>query len=136
MFGFFKSASFVDPQLGELRRSSGMWRGMLLLEEARVPLILSGSRAAPDPEALNVARCCHFFFGLGPGYFFKILHGCELFGFALFYDKPFVERAGNIKKRAPIMLGSRRKNAFSGVHRKTSPGGCSYAWIAGIYPAG
>jgi len=56
MFGLFKSASFADPQLGELHRSSGMWRGTLLLGEARVPLILSGSRTAPDPKALNVAR--------------------------------------------------------------------------------
>jgi hypothetical protein len=56
MFGLFKSASVADPQLGELRRSRGMWRGTLLLEEARVPLIVNGSRAAPDPEALNVAR--------------------------------------------------------------------------------
>jgi hypothetical protein len=56
MFGLFKSASFADPQLGALHRSRGMWRGTLLLGEARVPLILSGSRTAPDPKALNAAR--------------------------------------------------------------------------------
>ena len=56
MFGLFTSASFGDPQLGELRRSRGLWRGTLLLEGASVPLILSGPRAAPDPEALDVAR--------------------------------------------------------------------------------
>ena len=56
MFGLFKSPSLADPQLGEIRRSSGMWRGTLLLGEARVPLILSGSRTAPDPTALDIAR--------------------------------------------------------------------------------
>jgi hypothetical protein len=57
MFGFFKSASFVDPQLGELLRSGGAWRGTLKLDaEASVPLVLSGGRAAPDPEALRIAR--------------------------------------------------------------------------------
>lgn len=55
MFGLFKSAPFYDPQLGELRRSGGLWRGAVLLREAKVPLALSGSRSAPDPEALYVA---------------------------------------------------------------------------------
>ena len=56
MFGLFKTASFTDPHLGEIRRSSGMWRGTLRLGDAQMPLILSGSRAAPDPKALSVAR--------------------------------------------------------------------------------
>jgi hypothetical protein len=56
MFGPFKSAPFSDPQLGELRRTGGLWRGALLLGKAKVPLALSGSRTAPDPQALNVAR--------------------------------------------------------------------------------
>jgi hypothetical protein len=56
MFGLFKSPFFADPELGELHRSSGMWRGTLLLGEARVPLVLIGSRAVPDPRALDVAR--------------------------------------------------------------------------------
>jgi hypothetical protein len=57
MLGLFKSAPFIDPQLGELRRSRGAWRGTLALEAAsRVPLVLVGSRAAPDPDALRIAR--------------------------------------------------------------------------------
>lgn len=57
MFGFFKSPRFVDPQLGELSRSSGLWRGTLSVEAAsNVPLALSGSRQAPDPQALAAAR--------------------------------------------------------------------------------
>ncbi len=57
MFGLFKSAPFIDPQLGELRRSRGAWRGALILEPAsRVPLVLGGSRNAPDPDALRMAR--------------------------------------------------------------------------------
>lgn len=56
MFGLFKSASFVDPQLGELRRSGGRWRGTFLLEGKKVPLVVSGARAVPDAAALDVAR--------------------------------------------------------------------------------
>jgi len=57
MLEFFKSASFVDPQLGELHRSRGTWRGTLKLDaEAPVPLVLSGGRAAPDAEALRIAQ--------------------------------------------------------------------------------
>jgi uncharacterized protein DUF6985 len=57
MFGLFKSPPFRDPQLGELVRSRGHWRGSLTLEgRARVPLALSGTRAAPDAQAMAVAR--------------------------------------------------------------------------------
>lgn len=57
MFGLFKSASFTDPQLGELQRARGLWRGTVLLEDARVPLMLSGSRAAPAfPVPLGAQR--------------------------------------------------------------------------------
>jgi hypothetical protein len=57
MFGLFKSAPFIDPQLGELHRSRGAWRGTLALDgKAAVLLVVSGSRAAPDPEALRIAR--------------------------------------------------------------------------------
>jgi len=56
MFGLFKTALFSDPQLGELRRSSGLWRGTLPIGVARVPLVLSGSRDTPDPKALIIAR--------------------------------------------------------------------------------
>ena len=60
MAGFFKSASFVYSQLGELNRSRGAWRGELNLDAKRpVPLIVSGGRAAPDAEALRIARLCH-----------------------------------------------------------------------------
>ncbi len=33
-----------------------MWRGAILLGATRVPLVLSGSRQAPDAEALSIAR--------------------------------------------------------------------------------
>jgi uncharacterized protein DUF6985 len=57
MFGLFKSAPFVDPQLGEFHRSRGAWRGALALDgSALVPLVLSGGRAAPDGDALRIAR--------------------------------------------------------------------------------
>jgi len=57
MFGLFKSAPFVDPQLGELRRSRGAWRGALKIgTEPPVPLMISGSRTSPDAEALRIAR--------------------------------------------------------------------------------
>ena len=57
MFGLFKSAPFADPQLGEFQRSRGAWRGMIKLHaEAPVPLVLSGDRTAPDPDALRTAR--------------------------------------------------------------------------------
>src|SRR3954468_9061540 len=56
MFGLFKSQPFSDPHLGELRRTRGLWRGSLLLGKVRVPLVVTGSRAAPDPKALDMAR--------------------------------------------------------------------------------
>jgi hypothetical protein len=57
MFGLFKSPQFRDPQLGELARSRGHWRGSLTLEgRARVPLVLSGTRSEPDAQAVAVAR--------------------------------------------------------------------------------
>jgi hypothetical protein len=52
----FKTAPFDDPQLGELRRERGMWRGSIVLGAAHVPLVLSGSRKAPDTSALEIAR--------------------------------------------------------------------------------
>lgn len=62
MFGLFERPSFTDPQLGELRRSGGMWRGTVSLDEAAIPLVVSGSRSSPDPDAIEVAR------GIGVGY--------------------------------------------------------------------
>lgn len=57
MLGWFKSPSFRDPQLGEFTRSRGRWRGSLALDaKAPVPLILSGDRSEPDPQALALAR--------------------------------------------------------------------------------
>lgn len=52
----FKSPLFSDPLLGEFRRTGGMWRGTIDLGEARAPLALPGSRSAPDPRALDIAR--------------------------------------------------------------------------------
>jgi hypothetical protein len=57
MFGLFESPPVADPQLGELRRARGRWRGTLGLgTEPPVPLVLGGSRTSPDAEALRVAR--------------------------------------------------------------------------------
>ena len=57
MFDLFKSPPFVDPQLGEFRRTRGAWRGTFVLDGAApVPLVLNGGRAAPDGEALRIAR--------------------------------------------------------------------------------
>lgn len=56
MFGFFTSPAFSDPRLGELRRSRGRWRGTINVGDLTVPLAIAGSRTAPDPEALDLAR--------------------------------------------------------------------------------
>jgi hypothetical protein len=57
MFGLFKSAPFIDPQLAELRRSGGAWRGTLAFDASlTVPLVLPGSRSGPDPVAIRMAR--------------------------------------------------------------------------------
>ena len=56
MFDLFKSGPFTDPELGELRRSRGAWRGTVQLEGRPVPLVIAGARKAPDPEALQLAR--------------------------------------------------------------------------------
>ena len=57
MFGLFKSPTFTDPDLGELRRSRGAWRGSIQLPGlAAVPLALSGNKSAPDAQALAAAR--------------------------------------------------------------------------------
>lgn len=48
----------VDPELGELVRRRGMWRGSLPLgaRGAAVPLAVPGGRGAPDAAALDLAR--------------------------------------------------------------------------------
>jgi hypothetical protein len=57
MFGPFGAGPFVDAQLGELRRARGAWRGTLRLDDTlSVPLVVSGPRSAPDPDALQAAR--------------------------------------------------------------------------------
>ncbi|HEY9227342.1 MAG TPA: hypothetical protein VIP11_11880 [Gemmatimonadaceae bacterium] len=56
MFGLFNSPPFTDLQLGELRRSGGKWRGTIHLGDVPVPLVLHGSRSAPDAQALEVAH--------------------------------------------------------------------------------
>src|SRR5262245_41855385 len=56
MFGLFNAATFDDPQLGQLTRSRGKWRGTVTLNGAPVPLVLVGSRSRPDPKAVSVAQ--------------------------------------------------------------------------------
>lgn len=56
MFGLFKSRSFSDPTLGEFHLRRRAWRGEISVGDARVPLVVPGSRAAPDAHAFDVAR--------------------------------------------------------------------------------
>ncbi len=56
MFGLFKAPPFSDALLGELRRTGGIWRGMVGLGEVSVPLAVHGPRSSPDPQALEIAR--------------------------------------------------------------------------------
>jgi len=57
MFGLFKSEPFRDGQLGEFRRSGGYWKGSLVVAPCGTfRLALAGSREAPDPIALGLAK--------------------------------------------------------------------------------
>ncbi|MBE2257448.1 MAG: hypothetical protein H6942_01615 [Candidatus Accumulibacter sp.] len=57
MFGFFASPPFHDPQLGELLRARGHWRGSITVSPySTVPLVLVGARSEPDAQAVQVAR--------------------------------------------------------------------------------
>jgi len=57
MFGLFKSEQFLDAELGELRRSAGYWKGGLELTPCGAfRLALTGSRKAPDPTAVGLAK--------------------------------------------------------------------------------
>ena len=57
MFGLFKSGPFRDGQLGELHRSGGYWKGKLVVVPCGMfRLALAGSREAPDPIALGLAK--------------------------------------------------------------------------------
>jgi hypothetical protein len=56
LFGLFKSPPFHDPELGELVRSRGLWRGWLTIEAGvSAPLALSGTRTEPNAQALTAA---------------------------------------------------------------------------------
>lgn len=56
MFGLFKSPSFQDETLGELRHARGHWRGTINLAGQDVPLVLAGGKDQPDTQALALAR--------------------------------------------------------------------------------
>ena len=57
MFGLFSSPSISDPDFGELKRSRGMWRGRISsLGQIDCPLVLAGSKNAPDPIAMRLAK--------------------------------------------------------------------------------
>lgn len=57
MFGLFSSPSITDPDFGELKRSRGMWRGLIAFPESNpVQLIVAGTRSAPDSGLLNSVR--------------------------------------------------------------------------------
>ena len=56
MFSLFSSPSHVDPELGELKRSRGMWRGQIGLIGQQYPLILSGTRKSPESDAISSAK--------------------------------------------------------------------------------
>ncbi|HJQ57269.1 MAG TPA: hypothetical protein VJ890_10205 [Vineibacter sp.] len=56
MFEFFKSTPYDDPQLGQLRRTGGAWRGTIDLGGTSIALVVDGSRKTPDAAALRIAR--------------------------------------------------------------------------------
>lgn len=57
MFGLFSSPTITDPDLGELKRSRGMWRGRISsFAQPGVPLIISGSKSTPDCAAMTLAK--------------------------------------------------------------------------------
>jgi len=57
MLSLFKTRSVVDPALGELRRSSGAWRGRISVGGApAVALVLPGNENEPDPRAIKIVR--------------------------------------------------------------------------------
>lgn len=57
MFKLFKSKLFRDGQLGEFRRSGGYWKSHLVVAPCGTfRLALAGSREAPDPIALVLAK--------------------------------------------------------------------------------
>jgi hypothetical protein len=57
MFGLFKPKLFRDEKLGDLRRSGRYWKGSLVLAPCGTfRLAIAGSRNAPDPIALGLAK--------------------------------------------------------------------------------
>jgi hypothetical protein len=61
VFGFLKTARpYSDDQLGLLERKAGFWRGECRLgtpaSELTFQLKLAGTRTAPDPKSLALAR--------------------------------------------------------------------------------
>ena len=56
MFGLFKSASFQDAVLGELRGKGGYWRGSITLAGQTVPLLMGGGKDQPDAQAQALAQ--------------------------------------------------------------------------------
>jgi hypothetical protein len=57
LIGLFKSSPLHNPELGELVRSRGFWRGLLTIEAGvSSPLTLSGTRTEPHAQALAAAR--------------------------------------------------------------------------------
>ncbi len=57
MFGLFKSQPHDDATLGRLVRSWGHWRGAINLDgKGAIPLVIAGSRTAPNAKALDIAR--------------------------------------------------------------------------------
>ena len=79
MFGLFTAAPHTDARLGTFRRSWGAWRGAIILDGAHaVPLIVAGSRAAPDPKALDVAQSLPAAFAkLRPAIAEKLFEHCD-----------------------------------------------------------
>ncbi|WP_374354798.1 hypothetical protein [Chitinimonas sp.] len=56
MFGLFSSPTILDVELGELKRSRGMWRGHFSLQGDAAPLIIDGPKNGPDPDAMKLAK--------------------------------------------------------------------------------
>ena len=58
MKDFLKPPSYSDPALGTLVRRRGYWQGEIDLQQppGPVPLLLSGSRTAPDESGSKLAR--------------------------------------------------------------------------------
>lgn len=57
MFGFSKSVSYQDSQLGALEHRKGKWRGKITLPaQGEKLLALSGNRNQPDAESIALAH--------------------------------------------------------------------------------